>query len=101
MQLWSVKFSLEAIDELQQAINYYNFQKTSLGIEFMIEFENQIQRLSSNPFTHSVRYLSVRMALVNRFPYAIHYVIEETEHTIIIQTVLSTFKDPYTNWKAR
>ena len=27
MQLWSVKFSLEAIDELQQAINYYNLQK--------------------------------------------------------------------------
>ncbi len=67
----------------------------------MIEFENQIQRLSTNPFTHSVRYLHVRLALVNRFPYAIHYVIKESEHAIIVQTVLSTFKDPGTNWKER
>ncbi len=101
MPAWSVQFSIEAIDELQQAIQYYNVQRTSLGIEFMIQFEKQIQLLTLNPFTRAVRYLNVRFALLNRFPYAIHYVIKEETHTVIVQTVLSTFKNPETNWKER
>ncbi len=96
-----VQFSLEAIDELQQAIDYYNLQRTSLGIEFMLEFEAQIERISINPFTRAVRYLNVRFALLERFPYAIHYIVKEDTATIIVQTALSTFKDPDTHWKER
>ena len=101
MSPWSVEFSLEAIDELQQAIDYYALQRAGLEFEFMMEFEKQIELITLNPFTRAVRYLTVRFALINRFPYAIHYVINESRHSIIVQTVLSTFKNPETNWKER
>ena len=98
---WLIHFSPEAIYELQQAIEYYNLQRDGLGYEFIIAFETQIQQLSANPFTRAVRYLNVRLALIDRFPYAIHYIIKEESKTIIVQTVLSTFKNPDTNWKER
>jgi hypothetical protein len=98
---WSVQFSPEAVDELQQAIAYYDAQKEGLGREFMSLFEIQIQQLILNPFTRSIRYLNVRLALIDRFPYAIHYVIKEDLKTIIVQTVLSTFKNPATYCKER
>ena len=99
--VWFVQFTPEAIEELQKAIDYYNDQKAGLGIEFMIEFEDQIQLLMLNPFTHAIRYLHVRFAVVHRFPYAIHYIIKEDIRSVIVQTVLSTFKNPETNWKMR
>ncbi len=97
MALWSIQFSPEAIEELQNALNYYNYQRDGLEIEFMIEFEKQIEQIQLNPFTRAIRYLNVRFAIINRFPYAIHYTIKENTQTIIVQTVLSTFKDPNAN----
>ncbi len=101
MPVWDVHFSPEAIDELQRAITYYEGLRAGLGIEFMIEFEKQIQQISINPYTRAVRYLEVRFALVNRFPYAIHYVIREAANTIVVQTILSTFRNPEEHWIER
>jgi len=101
MPVWDVQFSPEAIEELQTIITYYDSLRAGLGIEFMIEFEKQIQQISANPFTRAIRYLEVRFALIDRFPYAIHYVIRESKQVIVVQTVLSTFKDPHEHWKER
>jgi ParE-like toxin of type II ParDE toxin-antitoxin system len=98
---WSVQFTPEAIEELQRAIDYYDDQRLGLGIDFMIEFEKQIQQLILNPLSRAVRYLNVRFALIERFPYAIHFVVNEDRHTIIVQTVLSTFRNPDEHWIKR
>lgn len=93
MVVWKVQFTTEAITELQAAIDYYQEIKDHLGIEFMFEFDTQIQKISRNPFSRSIRYLNVRFAVLNRFPYAIHYTINEVTHNIIVQTVLCTSRD--------
>jgi hypothetical protein len=101
MAVWSVQFSPEATIELQHAIEYYEQLVDGLGFEFKDEFEKQIRQISVNPFTRAIRYLNVRFAVVERFPYAIHYIIKENTKTIVIQTVLSTFRNPDEYWKKR
>lgn len=101
MPLWQVQFSTEAIEELQLVTTYYESLQTGLGIEFMIEFEKQIHQISANPYTRAIRYLEVRFALLHRFPYAIHFVIREKTNAVIVQTVLSTLKNPDEHWKQR
>lgn len=91
--MWSIRFTNEAICELDNTIENYEGLIGGLGDEF--RFEKQIQLLMQNPYTHAIRYLNIRFVLLERFPYAIHYTIKE--NIIIIYTVLSTFKDPEVN----
>ncbi len=101
MHQWEVKFSPEANKELQSAIDYYNLQQPGLGLDFLLEFDNQIEHISFYPYACAIRYLNVRFALINRFPYAIHYTIKENINTIIVQTVISAFRNPEEHWKER
>ena len=101
MATWTVQFSREAIAELMNAIEYYDLQNIGLGEEFKAEFEKQIRQITVNPFTRAVRNLNVRFALTDRFPYAIHYTIKEDTGMVIVQTVLSTYKNPDVHWKQR
>ena len=34
------------------------------------------------PFTRAIRYLNVRIAIINRFPYAIHFIIKEEDNLV-------------------
>ncbi len=101
MHQWEVKFSPEANKELQSAIDYYNLQQPGLGLDFLLEFDKQIDHISFYPYARAIRYLNVRFALINKFPYGIHYTIKENINIIIVQTVLSTFRNPEEHWKER
>ena len=101
MDRWTVFFSEEALNELQSAVSYYESCMSGLGVRFMVAFEQQIARLSSNPYSRAVRYLEVRLAVLENFPYAIHYVIRENTRKVIVQTVLSMHRDPKDTWKQR
>lgn len=96
--VFKTKFTPEAIQELQEAINYYNSQKAGLGKKFYLDIKNQINLICSNPFLKSIRYDDVRFALADKFPYAIHYTIVKEKNIIIIHAVFSNHQDP-DNWK--
>lgn len=101
MDSWNVYFSEETVFELQSAISYYESCAPGLGTRFMVAFEQQIERISLNPYSRAVRYYEVRLAIVDNFPYAIHYVIREKAKMIVIQTVVSMHRNPDDTWKQR
>ena len=45
MHQWEVKLSPEANKELQSAIDYYNLQQPGLGLDFLLEFDKQIDHI--------------------------------------------------------
>jgi hypothetical protein len=71
--LYSLKFTPEARADVKEAAQYYNDQLPGLGKRFKTEVKKQLKLLKQNPFTSSVRYSQVRLAVLNRFPYSIHY----------------------------
>lgn len=91
----------EALREIQQAVDYYNDCRKGLGKVFYLDLQKQFTRIKKNPFARSVRYEDVRFALLDRFPYAAHFTIQDPTRTIIIQAVLADHQDPATNWKKR
>jgi len=90
-----VKYKLvvtpKAIIEIQDAIDYYNSKKESLGRRFFDEMERQLNAISKNPQYRSIRYDSIRMARFNKFPYAIHYEIQQEK--IIVNAVLCDYRN--------
>ena len=99
MQVRTIQFSREAVHELSEAIAYYERQNEGLGIEFMFEFEKQIELIALHPFSRSVRYLDVRFAVLNRFPFAVHYTFDQSIFEVVVQMVLATSTDPAANWR--
>ncbi len=89
-------FTPEAREDVKTAEKYYNGQLLGLGRRFKNDVKLQLLLLKHNPFTRAVRYDNVRFALLDNFPYSIHYTIGETE--IVIYAVICDYRNPAQYW---
>lgn len=94
MKGFDVVFSLESLDDIEHAAEYYNEQQLGLGRRFVVQVQVTLANIIRNPFFASVRYDSIRCAQVNKFPFLIHYEIDEIRNTIFIVAIYSTYKKP-------
>jgi plasmid stabilization system protein ParE len=90
----------EADQDITRAIDWYNNQRDSLGSIFYSHLKEKLEKLQQNPHLWSVRYDNVHCAVVNRFPYLIHYIIEEKENKMVVLGVLHTSLNPK-KWSQR
>jgi len=88
-----------ALDDIQEAIDYYDFQKDGLGEKFEEEVNSHLILISKAKF-FQVRYDEVRCLPLKRFPYMIHFSVVEEKKLIIIRAVLNTHRNPEI-WKKR
>jgi len=79
----SFRILLEASEELEACVNYYNSQRSNLGTEFLAEFESTAERILKLP--NAVRTVGedVRSKPIHRFPFYVLYRSLEDEITII------------------
>jgi hypothetical protein len=66
-----------------------------LGNRFLIDYENLIDTLETYPFFEE-KYNIVRILPLKKFPYTIHFTVDEFEKTVSIQAVTSNHQDPNT-----
>ena len=98
---YKLKFAPEVFNEIKQSVNYYNNLSYGLGNRFKQNFLDAIKKLKTNPAYSSIRYDEVRFAVIKKFPYAVHYTVDEKLKIIKIQAVLSFKQNPDNNWKIR
>jgi mRNA-degrading endonuclease RelE of RelBE toxin-antitoxin system len=87
-------------DDIQQAIDWYNEQQDKLGNELYYIIRIQIEKITENPFSFSIKYNDTRTALISKFPYSIHYSVDEESKTIILKAIFHTSRNPK-QWKKR
>lgn len=75
----------KALIEIQEAFNWYEEQKDSLGYELIIELEACYKLLIDNPERFSYINSTYRRIKTHKFPYILVYEIEG--NTIIINSV--------------
>jgi plasmid stabilization system protein ParE len=78
--------------ELNDAAAWYERQKPGLGGEFTAAVDGIISRISANPQRFRPVRPDVRRALMERFPYSIHYAVES--EAIVILGVFHHRRDP-------
>jgi len=76
------------------------FQAKSLGKRFIQEVRNKVLLIRKNPKISSVRYDAVQTAVLDVFPFMIHYTVDNQKKTVIIVAVFHTSIDP-NKWKKR
>jgi plasmid stabilization system protein ParE len=82
----------EAELDTATSAKWYEEKQENLGIRFLDEVEEKLHSFTQNPLQYQIRYKSTRLAIVDHFPYAIHYIVEDRK--VIVLAVLGTRDDP-------
>lgn len=85
-----------AIQDIQKAIDYYDEQQPGLGLRFEDVVNKKLVALKKSPF-FQIRYDNVRCLPLKKFPYMVHFTINEQKNNITIHAVFHTSLDPI-NW---
>lgn len=83
-----------AKSDIREAAIWYNKKQLGLGKRFTKEVRETILFLRQNPKVYSVMYGNIRTAVLSIFPFMIHYIVSETDKTIIVLAVLHTSRNP-------
>ena len=79
--------------DILSAISYYNRQQAGLGDKFLAAVDKHIGIISKNPF-FQIRYMNVRCLPIKKYPFMIHFVVDEKNNNVYILSVLHTAQDP-------
>ena len=80
-----------ALEEVEDAIRYYDKKQPGLGRRLVRAIERVTARISNNPLLHGVAFSDVRRAVVAGFPYCVYYIVEDSE--VAILSVFHTSRD--------
>ena len=89
-----------AKEDIRDAALWYNKQQNGLGRRFTSEIQSKVLFMKQNPKASNVRYDDVRTAILNVFPYMIHFTLDEGNKSIVILAVLHTSRNPRL-WESR
>lgn len=71
---------------------WYLEQSIKAADSFAKSVSSSIQRIAKNPYQTQIRYGQIRIAFLKRFPFGIHYTVEEK--SIMILAVFHTSRKP-------
>ena len=94
-----VIFTRTAQAELIEAQQWYEDEVPGLGRRFRAAIAELIERMSANPRQFAVVYKNVRRALLQRFPYALMFIIE-ADGTLVVIACFHGSRDP-AGWQRR
>jgi len=78
-----IRFRLEARLDVLEARRWYESRVPGLGSEFARAVDGAVAAIRRFPESHPYVYRKVRKAILRRFPYALLYVAEEGEITVL------------------
>ncbi len=91
---YQIKVEPEALADIQQITEWYAEKQVALGQQFQRTAIKQIDGLSKNPHAYAIRYKYIRCLLIQKFPYMVHFYINEKEKTVEVFAVINTSRNP-------
>jgi|SRR6056297_266328 len=89
-----------AKQDILKAARWYNSRQKGLGKRFTKDLRSKIQFIRNNPHAFAIRYNATHCAVLDIFPYIIHYTLYEQNETLIVTAVFHTSIHP-DQWKKR
>jgi toxin ParE1/3/4 len=89
---YSVTVAEAAENDIRQAFLWYEDQKENLGTIFQEHINKAIDSIHNNPLKVQIRYSNTRVYFLNKFPFGIHFQVNETQ--ILIVAAFHTSQNP-------
>ena len=84
--------SIQAENELEDALHYYDLISTKIGDNFLNQINACIESILLNPETYKLEFEVYRQAVVKKFPFVIIYT--KIGSTIFISAIFHTSRNP-------
>lgn len=96
--MFTLKFTKEALFDIEEILFWYENKRLGLSYDFELCLEIGLAEIARNPQLFQIRYKTIKIRFIKRFPYGIHYILNKNE--IIILGVFHTSRSPK-SWKDR
>lgn len=85
--------------DVRDSAEWYESKLVGLGKRFVFHVRKKLSRIKQSPLIYAVRYDNVRTAVLDIFPFMIHYHIDDEASIIVVSAILHTSRNPDL-WKA-
>ncbi len=86
----------EVLTDIRQAKQWYGEQSKGLEIRFAKAIEKVISQILKTPLAFAVKYKNIRIAHPRRFPYNIHFYVDDPNAFVIIIAIVHGKSHPLT-----
>ena len=90
---FKIKILPRAKEEITEICCYYDSKSVGFGKIFYKILKEHISTLKNIPFFEN-RYNIIRVLPLKKFPYSIHFSIDEYEKIIFIKAIISDYQNP-------
>jgi len=94
---YKITFDPAARLDIIEAIDWYNDKQRGLGIRFYKQTKTALKNIQKNPLGYAIRYKTIHTAIINKFPYMIHYVVDQDLGIIRVLAIICMYRNPE-NW---
>lgn len=95
MKRFKVVILSEAQNDLRYAIDYYSKIDIKLAKRFLKATKTTVNDLKKMPL-FQIKYDQIRLRIIQKFPYTIHYTVNESNQTVFIYGIRYAASDPKT-----
>ena len=78
----------EVQNDVDSAKQWYAKQQEGLGTKFTAAVKEALLNILKAPLIYAVRYKNVRIAHTKKFPYNIHFYLDEIKATVVITGIV-------------
>ncbi len=89
-----IRFLEIAQIELDETVEYYNYESPGLGERFLLEVVNALDLIRKFPEAWQISSKRTHRCLVRRFPYGIIYQIRKLSNEILIVAIANLHRKP-------
>lgn len=97
MKKFSVEISPQVQNDLLNAMEYYDTISKSISLHLYVDFKNAIKSITLHPYLQ-IRYDVMRCIPLTKFPFMLHFAIDESKSMIMVYALIHTSKDPDQAW---
>jgi len=94
---YQVCFSKRFRDDIREARKWYNQRKKGLGKKFYSEVEDSLKAIKKSPH-FQIRYDNIRCLPLNKYPFMIHFTIDEETEIILVLGCIHCSLEPHSHW---
>jgi hypothetical protein len=91
---FTIEYNPEFFNDLVRAVDWYNDKQATLGNRFYDNVKKQTAKLSKSALSFAVRYDDIRCMRIEKFPYLVHYRVNEQTSIVKVEALFHTSLDP-------
>jgi hypothetical protein len=91
---YQILIETDALQDIRNASEWYDKQGFKLGHKFQEQVKKQINSLKISPLRYCIRYAEVRCMHLIKFPFMVHFSVDNQVQTVNIFAVTHTSRNP-------